>query len=205
MMRILFCTILLATMIPRWSHAEELISGVLAFDPPPFLSMSTLIHGGTNSESDSRIVRRYAATDNDPRTSQRLVMISVRETGTAADSGKAGNDRQPDTQTLRTEMQAAINSTRNATNVAPVTDAEVGGQTALLASYQMPRPYWQKPDGVLFPSEVYWVKVSTNQVVEIRLTADSMEHLQTLKACLPKFKIANTAAPPVMQSTVVTP
>jgi hypothetical protein len=200
-MRLLFYTILLALPFPRWSHAEELVSGVLAFDPPAFLTASKPVHGGTNSESGVHKVWRYAATDNDPRTSQRLLMVSIREIGVAADSGKAGNDRQSDALALRAEMQAAMNSTRNATQVAQVTDAEVGGQAALLASYQMPRPYWQKPDGALFPTEIYWVKVQTNQVAEIKLTADSAEHLQTLKICLPQFKITKTEAPPATKST----
>ena len=184
--------LLLALICPRWSQAEELVPALLAFDPPAFLSGSVSGPGNPAVAGGSREVRRYAAADNDPRTSQRLLIVSVRETGAAVDA-------------LRAEMQAAMNALRNATNVSQVTDAEVGGQAALLASYQVPRPYWQKPDGVFFPYEVYWVRVQTNQVVEIKLIADSPEHLATLKACLPQFKITKTAAATATKSTAVAP
>ena len=190
-MRILFCTILLATVFPRWSHAEELISGVLAFDPPSFLSGIPSGRDSTNSENGIRIVRRYAAADNDPRTSQRLVIVSLREIRVVPDSVKIATDGRLDNQALGAAMQAAVNSIRNATNITSLTNAEVGGQAAWRISYQTPRPYWQKPDGELFPHEVYWVKVETNLVVEIKLIADSPEHLQTLESCLPRFKIKN--------------
>ena len=187
-MRILFCTILFAILFPRGSPAGELVSNVLAFDPPAFLSANTNFENGTGK------VWRYAATDNDPRTSQRLLLVSVREIGVATNSENAVTYRRLDDQAFRAEMLAAMNSTRNATNVSPVTEVEVGGQPALLATYELPRPYWQKSDGVFFPCEVYWVRIQTNRVAEIKLVADSAEHLQTLKACLPKFKIATAVS-----------
>jgi hypothetical protein len=175
--RILFCTLLLAILFPRWSHAEELVADAFTFDPPAFLSASTFGRDNTNSENRILKVWRYAAADNDPRTSQRLLIVIIRETKAADDAA------------LHAEMQAAMNSTRNATNVSTVTDAEVGGHAALLISYQLPRPYWQKSEGILCPCEVYWIRIQTNQVAEIKLIADSTEHLETLKSCLPKFKI----------------
>jgi hypothetical protein len=187
--RILFCSLLLSIISSRGSSAEELISNVLAFNPPAFLSASTFNQDGTNIESEARRVWRYTAVDNDPRTSQRLLIVSIRETGAALDPGKTAINRQLDDQALRAEMQAAVTSIPNATHVSSVTNTAVGGETALLASCQLSRPYWQKPDSVLFPSEVYWVRIQTNRVVEIKLIADSMEHLQTLKSCLPEFKI----------------
>jgi hypothetical protein len=185
--RILFCTLLLAILFPRWMPAEEFISGLLTFDPPAFLSASASGHDGTNSADGILKVWHYAATDNDPRTSQRLLIVSIREIKTTSEITLRQNDTA-----LRAEMQAAMNSTRNATNVSTVTDTEVGEQAALLASYWLPRPYWQKSDGILFPCEVYWIRVRTNQVAEIKLIADSTEHLETLKSCLPKFKITKT-------------
>ena len=205
-MRILFCTILLAITVPCWSHAEELISGELAFDPPSFLSSIPSIRDGTNSENGLRIVRRYAAADNDPRTSQRLVIVSLRELGAISASGKAAADGSLANQALRDAMQTAVNATRNATNVTSATETEVGGQVAWLVSYQVPRTYWQKPDGELFPYEVYWVRVQTNQVVEIKLIADSLEHLQTLKPCLSRFKITKSfPASSTTETTGLTP
>jgi hypothetical protein len=188
-MRILFCTILLAILFPHGSPAGELVPDVLAFDPPAFLSADAFVGNNTNSENEIRKAWRYAATDNDPRTSQRLLIVSLREIGVATNSENTVSYRRLDDQAFRAEMLAAMNSTRNATNVSPVTDVEVGGTAALLASYELPRPYWQKSDGAFFPCEAYWVRVETNRVVEIKLVADSAEHLQTLKACLPKFKI----------------
>ena len=189
-MRLLFYTLLLALSLPHWSPAEELISGVLAFDPPAFLSTNATVHGSTSSDSDSHILRRYAAADNDPRTSQRLLIVSLREVGTAPDAGGVAAASQLDNQVLRDAMQAAVDATRNATNVTSLTNVEVGGQVAWGIAYQIPRPYWQKPAGELFPYEIYWVKVQTNQVAEIKLIADSAEHLQSLKACLTRFKIS---------------
>ena len=191
-MRILFRTLLLAILFPRWSQAEEFISDFLTFDPPAFLSVSTFGSNNTNSEGGILKVWNFAATDNDPRTSQRLLIISIREIGIALDSEKAVTNRQLDDRAFRAEMQAAMNSTRSATNISAVTDAEVGGTAALFASCQLQRPYWQKPDGVFFPCEVYWVRVQSNRVAEIKLIADSTEHLETLKSCLPKFKITKT-------------
>lgn len=198
-MRVLFCAMLLAILLSRWARAEELISGVLAFDPPAFLSPS--VFGGEITNSDIREIWRYAATDNNPRTSQRLLIVSIREMGVATDSEITNH--YFDGNALRAAMQAAIKSTRDATNVSPVTDAEVDGQAALFASYQLPRPYWQKSDGAFFPCEAYWVRLQTNRVVEIKLVADSMEHLQTLKSCLPKFKITKIDDMPAAEPTAI--
>jgi hypothetical protein len=186
-MRVLFCTMLLAILLPRWSHAEELVADAFTFNPPAFLSASTFGSDNTNSADGILKAWHFAATDNNPRTSQRLFIISIREIGVAPDSGIT--NRQLDDKAFRAEMQSVMNSTRNATNVSPVADAEVGGASALLASCQLQRPYWQKPDDVFFPCEVYWVRIQANRVAEIKLIADSTEHLQTLKECLPKFKI----------------
>ena len=188
-MRILFCIILLAILFPRGSPAGELVPDVLAFDPPAFLSADAFVGNNTNSENETRKIWRYAATDNDPRTSQRLLIVSLREIGVATNLENAVTYRRLDDQAFRAEMLAAMNSTRSATNVSPVTEVEVGGTAALLATYELPQPYWQKPDGVFCPCEVYWVRIETNRVAEIKLVADSAAHLQTLKACLPKFTI----------------
>lgn len=172
----------------RWAPAEELVSGVLAFDPPPFLVSAPGIHDSTNFQDGLRVVRRYAASDNDPRTSQRLVIVSLREIGASPLAVNASAENPPDSQTLREALQTAVNSTRNATNITAVTNAAVGGLPAWIVSYQLPRPYWQQPTGEFFPYEIYWVKVQPNQVAEIKLIADSPEHLESLKACLPRFK-----------------
>jgi hypothetical protein len=205
MTRLLFATLLLALTVPRWSHAEELISGVLAFDPPAFLSDIPSLHDSTNSENGIHLVRRYAAADNDPRTSQRLVIVSLREVGSVPASGKVLPSGQLDSQALRDALLAAANSTRNAAHITSVTNAEVGGQSAWLVAYQIPRPYWQNPAGELFPYEVYWVQVQTNQVAEIKLIADSAEHLQSLKTCLPRFKIIKPDASTATVTTSVKP
>ena len=189
MTRILFCTLLALVTGPFHSNAEELIPGVLTFDPPSFLSDIPSGSPRTNYENGIRMIRRYTAADNDPRKSQRVLIISMREFKSALVSNKNGAAGSLDKQALRDAMLAAVNSTPHATNVTVVTKAEVGGQAAWLISYQLLRPYWQKPNGELFPVEVYWVEVQPNQVTEIKLIADSPEHLQTLKTCLTKFKI----------------
>lgn len=205
MMRLLFCTLLLALLFPRWSPAEELISGVLAFDPPEFLSSTPAGHDSTNAANGIRIVRRYAAADNDPRTSQRLLIVSLREVGAVRNPGNLAAAGQLDDQALRDALLATAQATRNATHVTSVTNAEVGGQAAWLVAYQIPRPDWQKPDGELFPYAVYWVKLQTNQVAEIKLIADSPEHLQTLQTCLPRFKIKRANSSAATETTGITP
>jgi hypothetical protein len=203
-MHILFYTILLAMISPCRSHAEELISDVLTFNPPAFLSARPSFQAGTNSESAPRTIWRYAATDNDPRTSQRLLTISLREMGTRMDSAPAVTSLQSDDPVLKAEMQVAMNSTPNVIPVSPVTNAVIAGQPAWLATCEIPRPYWQKPNNEFFPCEVYWVKVQSNRVAEIKLIADSPEHLQTLKTCLPGFKIKKPDLSPETETADVT-
>lgn len=204
MMRLLFSTLLLALTLTRWLHAEELISGVLAFDPPAFLSGIPSVHDSTNSANGIRIVRRYAAADNDPRTSQRLVIVSLREVGPVPAAGTVAANGELDHPALRDALLTSAHATPNAAQITSVTNAEVGGQAAWLVSYQIPRPYWTKPAGGLFPYEVYWVPVQTNQVAEIKLIADSAEHLQSLKTCLPRFKILKPDPSTAKMTTSVT-
>ena len=82
-----------------------------------------------------------------------------------------------------------MDSTRNATNITKVADAKVGGQPAFFVSYEVAQPYWPKKRGALFPFEVYWARIQTNRVVEIKLIADTTEHLETLRPCLDRFTI----------------
>ena len=205
-MRILFYIMLFVVVFPCWSSPEDLIPGVLTFEPPTFLSARPPVQDSTNSESGIRIIRRYAAADNDPRTSQRLLVVSLRKVGTIPDSGKIAADGQLDNQALCAAMQATVNSIPNATNVTPLIHAEVGGRTGWRIAYQLPRPYWQKPAGELFPYEIYWVRLQTNQVVEIKLVADSSEHLQTLQTCLPRFKLTQSnSSAAASETTGITP
>lgn len=179
--------------------------GVLAFDPPPFLSSLPSVQDRTNSVNGIRIVRHYGAADNDPRTSQRLVIVSLREVGAVPALGAVAANGPLAGQTLRDALLAAAQDTPNAARITSVTKAEVGGQAAWRVAYQIPRPYWHKPEGELFPYEVYWVPVQTNQVAEIKLIADSAEHLQSLKTCLPRFKIIKPEPPTATVTTSVTP
>lgn len=191
-------------MLPRWTQAEDLIPEVLAFDPPSFLSVSTIGQEKIDPAGDTREIRRYAATDNDPRTSQRIVIISERKVGTGPDLDKATPGQPLDGKSISAEMTATVKAAGSVTNVSSVTHAEVGGQPAWLISYQMPRPYWQDPDSVFIDYDVYWVRVQTNHVIEVKLIADSKEHLETLKTCLPQFKITKSASPAAGEATGTT-
>ena len=188
-MRTVILSLFLVVVLPSISHGDDLIPGVVSFDPPAFL------HGGTSGQHSDDIfsgvgeIRQYGAGDNDIRTGQRLVVINVREVGFSTGAGKVVTYQKLDDKALRAWMQTAMDSTRNATNITKVADAKVGGQAALFASYQVAQPYWPKKPGALFPFEVYWVRIQTNRVVEIKLVADSPEHLETLKPCLTKFRI----------------
>jgi hypothetical protein len=188
-MRSLCLTLLLLISSRCISLGDELIPGVVTFEPLPFL------YGGmSGSHSDDIFsgvgeVRQYAAGDNDIRTGQRLVIVNVREVGFSIGPGKVVTYQKLDDKGLRTWMQSAMDSTRSATNITKVADAKVGGQAALFASYQVSQPYWPKKPGALFPFEVYWVRIQTNRVLEIKFVADTPEHMETLRPCLTKFRI----------------
>ena len=189
-MRVACLSVLLAVGLPCVLHGDDLIPGVLAFDPPTFL------HGGTSGQHSDNIfsgvgeIRQYGAGDNDIRTGQRLVIVNVREVGFSIGPGKVVTYQKLDDTALRAWMQAEMDSTRNATNITKVADAKVGGKAALLVSYQVAQPNWPKKRGALFPFEVYWARIQTNRVVEIKLIADTPEHLDTLRPCLDKFTIS---------------
>ena len=188
-MRIVYLSLFVAVMFPFVSHGDDLIPGVVTFDPPAFL------HGGTSGQhSDDMFsgvgeIREYGAGDNDIRTGQRLVIINVREVGFSIGPGKVVTYQKLDEKGLLAWMQTVMDSARNATNITKVATAKVGGQPALFASYQVAQPNWPKKRGALFPFEVYWVRIQTNRVVEIKFVADTPEHMDTLRPCLTRFTI----------------
>ena len=185
-----FCfTLLLAIVFPCALHGEDLIPGIVTFDPPPFLNGGTSGRGSDDLFSGTGEVRQYSAADNDIRTSQRRLHVNVRAVGFSIGDGKVVTYHQLDDKALRGWMQAVMDSNRNATNIARVADAKVGGQPALVASYQVAQWAWPKEPGALFPIEVYWVRIQTNRVVEIELIADTPKHLETLRPCLGNFSI----------------
>jgi hypothetical protein len=167
------------------SSGEDIIPGVVTFDPPAFL------HGGVSGQdSDDKFgkvagVRQYFAKDNDTRKGERLVVINVREFASSI-----GDDNQKhDDTALRAWMQHVTVSSRDATNITEVADAKVSGKPALLISYQVAQPTWPKKQDALFRFEVYWVRIQTNRVLEVELIADTAEHLNTLRPCLDRFAI----------------
>jgi len=174
------------------SHGDDIIPGAVTFDPPAFL------HGGTSGTHSDDIfsgigeIQQYGAGDNDIRTGQRLVVINVREVGFSIGPGKVVTYQKLDDEALRVWMQTVMDSTRNATNITKVADAKVGGKAALLVSYRIAQPNWPKKRGALFPFEVYWTRIQTNRVVEIKLIADTPEQLDTLRPCLDKFTIRSS-------------
>ena len=176
------------------SRGDDIVPGIITFDPPIFL------HGDTSGSHSDDIfsgvgeIRQYSAGDNDIRTGQRLVVINVREVGFSIGSGKVVTYQKLDDTALRAWMQSEMDSTRNATNITKVANATVGGKAALLVSYQVAQPNWPKKRGALFPFEVYWTRIQTNRVVEIKLIADTPEHLDTLRPCLAKFTIKSQMA-----------
>jgi hypothetical protein len=188
-MRSVFLSLLLVFVFQCISHGDELIPGIVTFDPPAFLHGGSSSHRSDNIFSGVREIRQYSGNDNDIRTEQRLVIINVREVGFSIGQGMVVTYQKLDDKALREWMQAYVDLPRNATNISEVVDAKVGGKAALMISYQVAQPYWPKKRGALFPFEVYWERVQTNRVVEIKLVADTPEHLDTLRPCLDKFTI----------------
>ena len=167
------------------SRGDDIIPGIVTFDPPAFL------HSGTSGQdSDDKFgkvagVRQYFAKDNNNRKGERLVVINVRQ---VASSIGRDNQKHDDT-ALRAWMQQVTVSSLDATNITKVTDAKVSGEPSLLISYQVAQPNWPKKQEALFRFEVYWVRIQTNRVMEVELIADTSEHLSTLRPCLDRFTI----------------
>jgi hypothetical protein len=182
-------TLFLLVVFQCISRGDEVIPGVVTFDPPAFLHGDSSSHRSDNIFSGVREIRQYGGNDNDIRTEQRLVIINVREVGFSIGQGNVVTYQKLDDKALRAWMQAYVDLPADATNVSNVVDAKVGGKAALMISYQVAQPYWPKKRGALFPFEVYWERVQTNRVVEIKLVADTPKHLNTLRPCLDKFTI----------------
>jgi hypothetical protein len=191
-MRIAFLSLLLALTFPCPCHGAELIPGVATFDPPEFLYDAGAGHASDDMFSGVGELRRYEGKDNDIRTGQREIAINVREVGFTIGPGKVVTYQKLDDKALRDSMQSTVVGHRHVTNLTAAADAKVGNQPALYVSYQIAQPYWPKKPGALFPFEVYWVRFQTNRVLEIELTADTREHLDTLRPCLTRFKITKT-------------
>ena len=189
LMRIAFVSLLLALALPRPSHGADLIPSVATFDPPEFLYDAGAGHASDDIFSGVGELRRYEGKDNDIRTGQREITISVREVGCTIGPGKVVTYQKLDDKALRDSMKATVVGHRYVTNLTAAADAKVGNQPALYVSYQIAQPYWPKKPGALFLFEVYWVRFQTNRVLEIELTADIPEHLDTLRPCLTKFSI----------------
>lgn len=188
-MRLIFFPLFLLVVFQCSSRGDELVPGVVTFDPPAFLYGGASRPPGDDSFARIHEIGQYHAGDNDLRTGQRLVIVNVREVGFSIDPDKVITYQKLDDSELRAWMQSMADSTHNATNITQVADAKVGGKAALMVSYQVAQPNWPKNPGALFPFEIYWERVQTNRVVEIKLIADTPEHLDTLRPCLEKFTI----------------
>jgi hypothetical protein len=171
------------------SRGDDIVPGIVAFDPPAFL------HGGTSGQgSDDKFgrvtgIRQYFAKNNNVGTGERLVVINVREVGFSTGHDMVITYQKLNDNALRTWMQNVMKSSRDATNITKVADAKLGNKPALLVCYQVPQPTWPKKQDALFPFEVYWVRIETNRVMEVELIADTPEHLNTLRPCLDRFAI----------------
>ena len=172
------------------SRGDDLIPGLITFDPPAFLHSGT--SGHDNDDKFGRVtgIRQYFAKDNNPGKGERLVVVNVREVGFSIGHDQVMTYQKLDDTALREWMQNVTDSSRDATNITEVTNAKVGGKPALLVCYQVAQPNWPKKLHALFPFEVYWVRIQTNRVMEVELIADTPEHLNTLRPCLDRFRIS---------------
>lgn len=179
--------ILFAILFPCLLPAEEIITGLISFDPPPFLRGGIPGGGpGENPFSGVGRVRVYFASDNSGQ-SHRQVDVNLRLVGFIIGEGKRVTLRQLDDKAFRTEMETVIKRSDGATNVSAVTDANLGGQPALQISYEEPAPNFRKDAVMEF--DIYWVLIQSNRVIEVKLAADSKGRLGSLEDCLSGFKI----------------
>jgi hypothetical protein len=172
------CFFFLLIVFPLTTHCEEIIPGVVSFDAPRFL-VSHSPKTVTNLDVPGEI-RQFSAI---AAMGSRIINIRIKDAGSSLRQDKV------DYSALRTLMQTLVDSTRNATNISKVAESKVGGKRALCLSYQVVQRHWAENPNAVFSFEVYWVIIQTNRILEIKLMADSPEHLDTLKPCLTKFRI----------------
>lgn len=188
-MRTLLNTFLFIGLFSCWLHADEIIPGVLSFKPTN-LNMSVYL--GSFPGADQPPVYTFSPDKQDGRQ----IEIKMRPVGVVHGEGKSISYRQLDENALKGEFTNAFGLFSNATNVnlafdinivSPLADTKLGGQKAISASFN-----YVRKDGVFLGStEVYWVQVQTNRVVEVllRTQSNSKEQLDSLRKCLPSFKI----------------
>src|SRR3954467_2667679 len=144
--KVLFLTALLPFVV----RAEELIPGLLSFEPPAFLAR----FGPTSDAYDNMFsgvqpVAQYLA--NDSYQTLRNLTINERMVGFTLGEGKKITYRKLDEKALRDEFVACFRSLPNTTNISSAIDTKLGGQKAISLSFQTPRG-----NGKGY-YEVYWI------------------------------------------------
>jgi len=193
-MRFFTKIVLFSVLFPSLLRAEDIITGLISFDHPPFLR-GGLPNGGPGANPFSGVgrVRVYFASDNSGG-SHRQINVNLRTIGFAIGEGKRVSFRLLDNNSLREEMETAVKSndgsSENATNISAIADADLGGQSALRISYEKPAPGFSK--GAIMKFEIFWVTIQSNRVIEVVLSANSKDRLQSLENCLSGFKITKS-------------
>jgi len=176
------------------AYAEDLVPGVLSFEPPAFLKAlppPDSEHGEFSPDAmmGAAQIKQYQATNSSNPSSQRIDM-RIRLVGATLGNGKRWTYRPLDDKALRAELQHMFQS--NGVTNAPIVDEKLGGQPAFGVSFTG-RP---RPDEPLVYSEFFWIRYESNRVIEIHLRADSPANLRSLKDSLSKLKVRRKDAYP---------
>jgi hypothetical protein len=174
---ILFATVLICSS----ARSDELIRGLLSFDPPPSLHQFFAV---TNVEvSGLGPLREYHISDYSLEGS---LLVDLRKAGSSDDG------------VFRTDMHARFKAFGRATNIIDLDDITIGGQPAMGVTYQLPDSGRKHTIEFI---EIYWVRIAEDRIVEISLYADSPERLKILKQSLQRFKITKKIPKKTLHAT----
>lgn len=169
------------------AHDRELIPGILLFESPQTLHR---IHvggdPGDNPFSGVVTVAAYSGVENSIE-SYRSLNINARSVGFSIGNGKSITFHELDDTALGEAMQQ-IYEVRGAIQKPEAESARIGGQNALLLTFEKPAPY-HRPSA-LFHHEIFWVRIERNLVLEFVFVTDSPEKMDSLKdEAMPRIEI----------------
>jgi hypothetical protein len=175
-------TFIFALIISSWAHAEEVIPGILTFTPPASFGAfqpSSDSGDGDNPFSGVGQVREYLAPDGSQ------IDINVRLVGFSIGEGKGVAYRQLDDAEVKQEMLRFAKSHSNITNTVTILETKLDDKKAFSFTFHViVGDYATHID-----ADFYWVRIDTNRVVEVELSAHSDTALVELRKSLSGFKI----------------
>ena len=173
-------TFLFTLIFSFWAQAEDVIPGIVTFTAPTgFDAFQSGGDSGDNPFGGVGPIREYLSHDG------KQININARLVGFSIGEGKQVTYRQLDDTGVKQEMLDFAKSLPNITNMTAVAETKLGGQKAFSFTFHaIVRDY-----GIHLYGDIYWVRVDTNRVVEVELSAHSDAALIELRKSLSGFKI----------------